>query len=106
MCGRSLAVMAAALLLSGSAVLAASDTSPAPDSAAPAGAPTQSAAKPAPPPVKPVTETLWGKKVTDNYRYMEALDASTLDWMKAEGHYTRSVLDSIKPLADLKPRVA
>src|SRR3984957_6650723 len=63
-------------------------------------------AKPQPAPIKPVTETLWGKKVADNYRYMEALDPATLDWMKAEGHYTRSVLDSIKPLADLKTRVA
>ena len=29
------------------------------------------AARPAPPPVKPVTETHFGTKVTDNYRYME-----------------------------------
>src|ERR1700723_506593 len=66
----------------------------------------QTAAKPPPAPIKPVTETLWGKKVTDNYRYMEALDAATLGWMKAEGRYTRSVLDSTKPLAELKARVA
>ena len=33
--------------------------------------------------VKPVTETLWGRKVTDNYRYMEALDPATIAWMKA-----------------------
>jgi prolyl oligopeptidase PreP (S9A serine peptidase family) len=42
--------------------------------------------------VKPVTETLWGKQVTDNYRYMEALDAQTLAWMKAQSAYTRSLL--------------
>jgi prolyl oligopeptidase len=87
-----LAAIAAAALLSTSVVWAASgDTA---------------ATKPAPAPIRPVTETFWGKKVTDNYRYMEALDPTTLDWMKAEGHYTRSVLDSIKPLADLKTRVA
>ncbi|HEY3638653.1 MAG TPA: hypothetical protein VGK90_10925 [Rhizomicrobium sp.] len=62
--------------------------------------------KPAPAPVRPVTETLFGKQVTDNYRYMEALDPATIDWMKAEGRYTRSVLDSIKPLAALKTEVA
>src|ERR1700723_235523 len=71
-----------------------------------AAVPTSTEGKPALAPVRPVTETLWGKKVTDNYRYMETLDPATLDWMKAEGHYTRSVLDSIKPLADLKTRVA
>ena len=57
-------------------------------------------------PVKPVTETLWGQKVTDDYRYMEALDPATIGWMKAQGAYTRSVLDGIKPLANLKAEVA
>jgi prolyl oligopeptidase len=57
-------------------------------------------------PIKPVTETFWGRKVTDNYRYMEALDPSTVEWMKAQGAYTRSVLDGIKPLANLKAEVA
>ena len=62
--------------------------------------------KPPAAPIKPVTETLWGHKVTDNYRYMEALDPETIAWMKAEGAYTRSVLDSIAPLAKLKGDVA
>ena len=61
---------------------------------------------PPPPPLKPVTETLFGTPVTDNYRYMEALDAATLAWMKAQGAYTRAVLDAIKPLPALKARVA
>jgi len=61
--------------------------------------------QPPPPPVKPVTETLWGAPVTDNYRYMEALDPATIDWMKAQGAYTRTVLDDIKPLASLRERV-
>src|SRR6266478_5663531 len=56
--------------------------------------------------VLPVTETLWGRKITDDYRYMEALDPSTTAWMRAQGAYTRSVLDGIKPLAQLKTQVA
>jgi prolyl oligopeptidase len=62
--------------------------------------------KPPAAPIKPVTETLWGRRVTDNYRYMEVLDPPTLAWMKAQGAYTRSVLDEIKPLAHLKTEVA
>jgi prolyl oligopeptidase len=62
--------------------------------------------KPAPAPVKPVVETLFGRKITDNYRYMEALDPSTIAWMKSQGAYTRSLLDGIKPLAPLKTDVA
>jgi prolyl oligopeptidase len=62
--------------------------------------------QPPAPPVKPVTETFFGHKVTDNYRYMEALGAETRDWMKAQGAYTRSVLQSIAPRADLARRVA
>jgi prolyl oligopeptidase len=61
--------------------------------------------QPPPPPIKPVTETLWGTPVTDNYRYMEALDPATLAWMKAQGAYTRTVLDDIKPLAAVRERV-
>ncbi|MGH7024237.1 MAG: prolyl oligopeptidase family serine peptidase [Caulobacteraceae bacterium] len=62
--------------------------------------------QPGPPPVRPVTETLWGVPVTDNYRYMEALGPQTIDWMKAEGAYTRKVMDDIKPLAALRKRVS
>src|SRR5260370_34691603 len=56
--------------------------------------------------VIPVTEILWGRKVTDNYRYMEALDPATIGWMNAQCAYTRSVLDGIRPLANLKAEVA
>jgi prolyl oligopeptidase len=92
-------ILLGAVLLGGWQVWAATD-----NAAAPAG----QVKKPPPPaaPIKPVTETLWGRKVTDNYRYMEALDPSTLAWMKAQGAYTRSVLDSIQPLARLKAEVA
>ncbi len=62
--------------------------------------------QPPAPPVKPVTETFFGQSVTDNYRYMEALGPETKDWMKAQGNYTRSVMDSIAPRAALGKRVA
>ncbi|HXI86854.1 MAG TPA: prolyl oligopeptidase family serine peptidase [Parvularculaceae bacterium] len=82
-------------------VLVACAKSPA-DPLALVGAPAQ----PAPPPAKPVTETLFGQEVTDNYRYMEALGEDTLDWMKAQGAYTRSILDAIGPRKELGERVS
>ncbi|HWU25103.1 MAG TPA: prolyl oligopeptidase family serine peptidase [Rhizomicrobium sp.] len=72
------------------------------DPLAPIGAPP----KPATAPVKPVTETLWGRKVTDNYRYMETLDPATIAWMKAQGAYTQAILASIKPRAALERKIA
>jgi prolyl oligopeptidase len=57
-------------------------------------------------PVRPVTETLFGTKVTDNYRYMEKLDAETIGWMKAQGARTRAVFDAIAPRAELGKRVS
>jgi prolyl oligopeptidase len=72
------------------------------DPLAPLGAPSQ----PAPAPLKPVTETLWGKQVTDNYRYMEALDASTIAWMKAQSAYAHSILHAIRPRAALEAKIA
>jgi prolyl oligopeptidase len=62
--------------------------------------------QPATAPVRPVTETLWGQKVTDNYRYMERLGPETVAWMKAEGTYTRELMDSIGPRSALGRRVA
>ena len=70
--------------------------------AAPDAAPPGAAAKPPEAPIRPVTETLFGRQVTDNYRYMEALDPATIEWMKEQGAYTRRVLDEIKPLARLR----
>ena len=46
-------------------------------------------------PVRPVTDEYFGTKITDPYRWMESMDAETVEWMKAQGRYTRSVLDSI-----------
>jgi prolyl oligopeptidase len=51
------------------------------------------------PPMKPVTESLYGQQVTDPYRYFEAQDAPVVDWIKAEGAYTRGLFDSIQPRA-------
>src|ERR1700690_170106 len=69
-------------------------------------APVKPRMKPPAAVVKPVTETLWGRQVTDNYRYMESLDPATIEWLKAQGRYTRSVLDAIPPLAELRSAVA
>lgn len=54
------------------------------------------AVRPAPLPVKPVTENYFGTKVTDPYRYMENLkDPQVLTWVRGQGVYTRAVLGSI-----------
>ncbi len=61
-------------------------------------APALAAAPPAEPPVppaKPVTETLFGKSITDQFRYFEQQGPNVVDWMKAEGRYTRSFLDGL-----------
>jgi prolyl oligopeptidase len=47
------------------------------------------------PPAKPVTETIFGQKVTDPYRYFEQQGPAVTRWMKAEGRYTRAVLDAV-----------
>src|SRR5258706_10771646 len=95
---RSAILPAAAFLLTAGLALAASPADPL--------APLGKKKKPMNAPAKPVTETLWGKKVTDNYRYMETLDPSTIAWMKSEGAYTRKVLDAIGPRADLQKKIA
>jgi len=91
-------LLGAGLALIGLTAIAAVATDP----LAPIGAPP----KPVTAPIKPVTETIWGKKVTDNYRYMEALDPATISWMKEQGVYTRSILDSIGPRAALEKKIA
>src|SRR5688572_14898658 len=69
-------------------------------------APLDAPSPPTPAPVKPVAETLWGKEVTDNYRYMEALDPQTIAWMKAQSEHTRSILDAIPARAALEVKIA
>lgn len=47
-------------------------------------------------PVRPVTDDLYGIKVTDRYRYMENLkDPEVAEWFRNEDAYTRSVLERI-----------
>ena len=46
-------------------------------------------------PVRPVTETLWGMKVTDRYRWMESEDSEWQSYIRAEGDYTKQVLAKI-----------
>src|ERR1700744_1611509 len=99
------ALVALGLLMGSLAWSAAEDTPAVTATPAARGKPAL-VKKPAAAPIKPVVETLFGRKITDNYRYMEALDPTTLEWMKSQGAYTRSLLDSIKPLAHLKTDVA
>ncbi|MEJ0028445.1 MAG: prolyl oligopeptidase family serine peptidase [Rhizomicrobium sp.] len=83
-------------------VLATATAALALDPLAPAGAPPQ----PADIAPSPVTETLWGKSVTDEWRGMEKLDPATIDWMKAQGAYTAALMDAIPGRADLGKRVS
>jgi len=62
--------------------------------------------QPGAPAAHPVTETMYGQTITDNYRDMEKLDPATIAWMKAEGNYTRGVLDAILGRAALGKRVS
>ncbi|HSZ74703.1 MAG TPA: prolyl oligopeptidase family serine peptidase, partial [Rhizomicrobium sp.] len=57
-------------------------------------------------PVTPVTETLYGTQITDNYRYMEKMDPDTIAYMKAQGAYTRKIFDAVAPRAGLLKRIA
>ena len=46
-------------------------------------------------PVRPVTEDLWGTKVTDPYRWMEAETAEWKAYALAQAAYAKSILDAI-----------
>jgi prolyl oligopeptidase len=63
-------------------------------------------AQPSAPPAKPVTESLYGRQVTDPYRYFEAQDASVVGWIKAQGAYTRTIFDSLPGHAALVAKLA
>ncbi len=63
---------------------------------------------PSPPlaPVRLVTETYYGTKVADQYRYMENLsDPEVQAWMHAQDDYTRRVIESISGRAKLLARI-
>ena len=47
-------------------------------------------------PVRPVTDTYFGKEVTDNYRWMEDMkSAETQAWFRVQGEYTDSILNQL-----------
>jgi prolyl oligopeptidase len=46
-------------------------------------------------PVRPVTETLYGVKITDRYRWMESEDAEWQSYIRAQGAYAAGVLAKI-----------
>jgi prolyl oligopeptidase len=56
-------------------------------------------------PVRPVTETLWGVKVTDRYRWMESEDAEWQRYIRAEGDYTKQILAKIPGRGELAANV-
>jgi prolyl oligopeptidase len=58
----------------------------------PAGQPPDIAAQ-------PLAESYFGTSVVDRFRFIEAKDAATIAWMKAQSGWTRAVFDSIAPRA-------
>ena len=57
--------------------------------------------------IQPVTEMLWGKEITDPYRWMENnADPAFEPWMRAQAAYARRTLDAIPGLAAMKARVS
>ena len=70
---------------------------------------TAAAAQNGPPkaPVHEVTDTYFGQKIVDPYRWMEdSKSAETAGWMKAESQYTRAYLDPLPLRADLLKRLS
>jgi len=65
-------------------------------------------AQPGPPkaPVHEVTDTYFGQKIIDPYRWMEdSKNADFVAWMKAQADYTRGNLDRLPMRADLLKRL-
>jgi prolyl oligopeptidase len=57
-------------------------------------------------PIRPVTDTYYGAKLTDLYRYMENLaDPEVLSWIKAQNNYTRAMLASLPGRKQLLKRI-
>jgi len=57
-------------------------------------------------PVRPVTDTYFGTKIVDPYRWMEDLKSPEVQsWMKAQNDYTRSYLDKLPERDGLIKRV-
>lgn len=67
---------------------------------------TQHAAPPSTP-KRPVTETFFGTKLVDHYRWIEDLTSSEAQgWFKTQNQYTRQVLDAIPGREKLRARIA
>ena len=67
------------------------------------------AAAAAPPvlPPRPVTDSYFGKEVSDPYRFMEDIAAPDVSaWAKAQSEYTRGLLDAVPGRATLLKRLA
>jgi prolyl oligopeptidase len=66
------------------------------------------AALPGPPvaPVRPVTETLWGVKITDRYRWMESESPEWEAYTRAQGAYTTAILAKIPGRDALADKIA
>ena len=57
--------------------------------------------------MRPVIENVFGTELTDPYRYMENLkDPAVVGWIRAQGAYTRAVLDSIPARAAFLSKVS
>jgi prolyl oligopeptidase len=68
---------------------------------------SSAAAPPAPPAVRPVTETHFGVTVSDPYRYFEnPKDPGLATYFKTQNAYTRTVLDAVPGRTALAQRIA
>jgi prolyl oligopeptidase len=57
-------------------------------------------------PKKPVTDTYYDVKVTDNYRWLDTLDDATVKkWVEEQNAYSRAQLDKFKQLPALRKRL-
>ena len=71
-----------------------------------AAAATAAAAAPPVAAVKPVQETIFGKSLSDPYRYMEDIAAPEVQqWAKGQSDYSRGVLDAIPGRAKMLARI-
>lgn len=58
-------------------------------------------------PVREVTDTYFGTKIADSYRWLEDLKSpEVISWMKTQNDYTRAVLDRVSNRDRLRARIA
>jgi len=62
--------------------------------------------EPPPTPARPVEETLHGRKVVDEYRWLEnSEDPDVKDWVDAQNNHSRAVLDALPHRDAVKERI-